>query len=242
METIIDFNFTWTDFILTSFLLLGLYFLLQFFRRFLKGPRVLGRYQDLLAQVVKVILLVYEPLASLILLATLFLINPVFFGLILSVLFLAGFVHFKNYIIGRIILLDSPLAVGKKLKSNSVKGIITRIGRLGLHLNMVNGLHFISYQKLQSDGFTLLSGEEIGGFYQLNISPINPEHKGNYKQKIIDRLITTPYLDRNHKLEFAFQNQEEKMQLKVLIREQHHLHDLIALISEWGYNCEISKK
>lgn len=243
MENIIDFNFTWTDFILTSVFLLGLYFLLQLAQRVLRGPKVLGKYQPILAQVLKAILLVYEPLALLILLGTLILINPAFFGLILGLLFLAGFSHFRNYIVGRIILLDTPLAVGERLKSNSVKGIIKKIGRLGLHLNTVNGLHFIAYQNIQSNGFTLLSGEEIGGFYHLKITPVNPEISQNYRQQIIDRLVTAPYLDRNHKLESSFYNQEEKeLDLKVLIREEHHLHDLMALISEWGYICKISKK
>ena len=88
----------------------------------------------------------------------------------------------------------------------------------------------------------MMSGEEIGGFHQLLISPNEPDKKVNYSKRLTDLLASAPYLDRNHKTELKPLGQDtHKFSAKVLVKEDSHLRDLIMLIEESGYSCIIGK-
>ncbi|MEO0776464.1 MAG: hypothetical protein AAF146_07860, partial [Bacteroidota bacterium] len=115
--------------------------------------------------------------------------------------------------------------------------------RLGLHLRSNKGKHFINYSQLFAEGYLLLSGEEIGGFYQINIQPREPEAKVDYARRLADLLTSTPYLDWNHTPEFrSLTEGTYSYQVRISVREEGHLRDLITLIEEeWGCACKISK-
>jgi len=88
-----------------------------------------------------------------------------------------------------------------------------------------------------TDGYMLLSGEEVGGFYQLNIQPNEPDEKIDYSTQLLDLLTTTPYLDWNHRPQLLPSKDTSKtIKARVVVKEESHLHDLITLIQEWGYS------
>lgn len=236
--------FSWGDFFTLALTLLLLYFLLNFAQRMLPKIGITERVGLPLQKGIDYLLLLYEPLVLLVLSSAFILLNPLFHGLLLSLLLLAGFNHFKNYISGRIVQFDRSISVGQQLRIKEVQGMIAEKGRLGLRLRSNKGLHFVAYSKLIGDGYLLLSGEEIGGFYLLGLSPREEEkEKVDHAKRLADLLATTPYLDWLHTPELRRSNDSNyPYQIRVSVREENHLRDLMVLIEqEWNYACKISK-
>lgn len=234
------FQFTWANFWLAALSLSVLYIVLQFMARIIGEMNFLGKSQTIVSNIIRHILLIYEPMVLLLLASIFVLINPIFHGLIMGLLLLIGFRQLKDYANGRVIQFDNTIAVGKRLSSQNLTGMISKMTRLGLYLKTSKGLQFISYSNLYSNGFQLLSGSEIGGFYQLHIAPMTSNEKTNYQIYLTDLLATAPYLDRNHQTEILPSAEHTNhFKAKISVKEEPHLYDLIALIEEWGFNCRI---
>ncbi|MEL6865219.1 MAG: hypothetical protein AAFP19_12405 [Bacteroidota bacterium] len=246
MESEMIIYMTWWRFLTSALLLLLGYFLLQVAYRGLGRLSFLERFQPLLRERLRQVLLLYELIALLVLLSIFILINPIFHGL-LTILFLllvlvGGFKPLKSYFAGKIVQLNGTIDKGIQLKVNNLQGIIVALGRFGIQLKTSKGLHILSYDQLLIDGYMLLSGEEIGGFYQLKISPSEGNERKDHGTYLTDLLATTPYLDWSHKPEISIGQTPEQVIATVLVKEESHLYDLIALLDEWGYVCKLSKK
>ncbi len=228
---------SWTSLVAIALGLLGLYFVLLFAVTLLKRFRPFGRWQDRLRSGLHYLLLVYEPLAIVILCSIFVLINPVVHGLILLLLMISGFDFIKNYMNGRLVHADKNLTEGTSIRTNGEEGIITSMDRLGLHLQSRNGRHYISYAKLMANGYTLVSGDEIGGLFHLKLSPAESAAGQSHLVKLMDRLSMTPYIDWNHKPELQLIEKSDGPYLdaRLLLKDDSHLQDLIALLKEWGY-------
>lgn len=232
----------WGDLLLLAFTLLLVYVLLQFGFRLLQRVDILGRWQPAIKRLAHTLLLVFEPLAVLLLAGHFILIDPWLHGLILGLLLVGGFAHIRNYLSGRIVQFDPAVAVGRSLSTPQFQGIITATERLGVRLQSSQGVHFVDYTNMLSQGYTLLAGDEIGGFYQLEIraeSEINAE--GGW-HLLTDQLATVPYFNWWHKPEWTTDHADPKqLNARIAIHDEKHLHDFIALLNEWGYTCKIAK-
>ena len=213
-----------------------LYFLLTFARQILKNNNYLGELRLPLLKLIERTLLFYEPLVLLILVSIFVLIRPPLHGLWVVLLIIGGFSHIKNYISGRILQLEQGIAVGNQIKFGGQKGVISKIGRLGLQLKSGKGTHHLNYSKLMSEGFTQSSGEEVGGLHKLKISPKEGINK-NPLVHLKDLMTTTPYLDWNYQPSFT-PTEDNGYQVRVMVREEGHLEDLVRLVEEWGYDCQ----
>ncbi len=235
--------FTWGDFLFISLCLIASYFLLQFIQKLLENFKLFGRFQNRVRRTLHSISLIYELLVLLVLGGVFLLINPPFHGGILAVLLIGGFTHLRNYISGRIIQFDTSMTRGARLQTAGKQGIISSLDRLGLKLRMNKGLHFINYSQLMEEGYTLQSGEEVGGFYELKINAPFVEDRKDYSLALMDLLQTAPYIDGTYKPEIIVQNEHpNQMTARLLVKEENHLKDLLQLIEEWGYSCKIAKK
>ena len=232
-------QFSLGDFIVVTLALLVFYFLLRSANRLLSSGTFKKSWQTKVQQVVHYLLLVYEPLAIIVLVSAFILLNPLFDGLLIGLLLIAGFTHVRNYTSGWLILADSNMAIGKKLKTGSLQGIISKLGRLGLHLQTSEGIHYISYSKLQGQGYAMIAGEEIGGFYYLKITPQDDQKAGNHALRIMELLTSAPYVDRNHKPELLPNKENSCLEARVLLKEETHLYELMGLIEEWGYKAAV---
>ncbi|MFK7907967.1 MAG: hypothetical protein AB8B69_22740 [Chitinophagales bacterium] len=243
MDTNLYTQFSWANFLTIAVVLFALYFLLQFIYQILERFNILGNFQKHLKKWIYHLLLVYEPLVLLILGSVFILVYPLFHGLLIGLLLLVGFPHVKNYMSGRIVQFDNAIDLGKQINTQGLKGMISSVGRSGLKLSTNKGLSFVSYSQLLTNGYLLESGEEIGGWYNLKISPAEPKEKVDYRLQLMDLLATTPYLDWTHKPTLLTSNNTpHQIDARVLIKEENHLYDLMTLMEEWGYTCRIAKK
>lgn len=240
MEYLLQSHFTWWNFFLVALALLAFYFILQFAKQVLTNTQFGGDLRLPLLNGVERILVFYEPLVILLLLSAFVLVNPPFHGMLAALVVIGSFTHIKNYISGRIMQMDKNITVGNRINVDKQKGVISDMGRLGLKLKTDKGTQYINYSKLMSDGFMLQSGEEIGGYYQLKISPKEPKDKVNYQLRLMDMFATTPYLDWNYQPTLTQTNDEKRsLNAKIMVREKEHLPDLVKLIEERGYTCSV---
>ena len=240
METIINNSFNWGDFLTATLVLVIVWFLLNFLGNIFDRAPFLGKYQTTVSRSIKYLVLLFEPLAVAVLVSIFILINPLFHGLVFGWIFLTGFYQIQNYFNGLVVRIDNSIAFGKKLSSNNLTGIISKMDRSGIQLKTDQGLHFVSYSNLVKEGYMLVSGEEIGGLYNLKITPFTKEDKTNQVAKLKNLIITAPYIDWNHKPEFNVSEEGgEQVTARILLKDESHLNQLIALINEWGYTCSI---
>lgn len=242
MENLLSIQFSWTYLFTMGLFLLALFFALKFIDRLLDKASFLGRWQLPAIRAVRYLLLVYEPLALILVGGIFVLINPVFHGLLLTLLFLSAFTHLRNYVAGRVIQMDHHIDRGSRLRAGDIEGVVLEMGRLGMQIQTKEGLFHLTYARLLTSGYTLISGDEIGGFYQLRISPKEADNKGRHQQQLQQLLVTAPYLDWNHKPEVTVLDDDaQQLEARVLVREENHLYDLMALIREWGYTCVLGE-
>ena len=239
MEDFLSHQFRWLDLLLTALGLLGCHVVLRGAERLLALATTQRKLANQARKLVHDLLTLFEPLGFILLCSVFIFINPPFHGLLLALLILAGFSHVKNYMSGRFIHLDRAFEAGIKLKTNQIQGVISRLGKFGLHLQTTDGPHHIPYSKLLYDGYTLVSGKESGGFCHLKIR-LDPAQPGNKASaELMEILATTPFLDLNYKPELLPVNEEANfIEAKVLLREDGHLFDLRRLLKELGYHCQ----
>jgi len=82
--------------------------------------------------------------------------------------------------------------------------------------------------------------EAEGGYFNLQIRVEKIPAKLDPLEHFQDLLIATPYLDPQFRPEVnkAIPGNSE-FQIKLLLQEESHLRELIDLIREWGYACEV---
>lgn len=231
-------QFTWWDLILETILFIGSYFLLRFLKKRLSQPSATSTIAERIRQIVEVILLIYEPLVVLIIVSTFVLINPYLHGVIVGGLAILAFPYLRHYLSGILIRLGSQIALGKRVKTSDIQGVISKIGRAGLYIQVPDGRHFANYTDVYRNGFTL-TDQEIGGFYALQVrSPIEKDKQ--VEKELLDLMASLPYLDWNHrpKIRISPANNRE-LQVQVSVKEERHLHELIEALEERDYQCLI---
>lgn len=238
-------QYSWTNLLEIAVLLVIFWFVLLFLKNIFIRTRWFGKSQDSVQRGMDILLLLFEPLAILLLLGVFVFINPWLYGLIVSLVLVGGFNHFRNYLSGRIVRFDKKIEEGKSIKTEKVQGIIDSRERLGLRIKTGKGIQFVGYSNLLKNGYMLLADKEIGGFYHLRITPEESNQTNNHLQYLFDLLVTTPFIDRSFKPEFLETEDKDKAEvisMQVSVREKTHLSELTNLIKERGYLCKILKK
>ena len=241
MDLLLLRHYSWLDLLLAAVLLYAGYLLLLFLRgRLERSKRATGARATIYG-IVAPFLLLYEPITVL-LLATMFIfINPLLHGTLLLLVVALGFTRLRDYFSGRIVLFNPLVAKGKRLKVDRFNGVVNRISRVGLYLQTGEGLHFVNYTTLLTQGYSVVTGKDIGGFYQLRIHPT--EQRDDGLQELADRFLTTPYLDRTFRPELSYASDAEaRIRARVSVREEQHLNELLDLLTEWGFPATIAKR
>lgn len=229
-----------STFLLWFAFLVGLYFFLLLLSGLVGRAPFLGSWQQHIGRLIQFVLDVYEPIALIVLAVVFVLFNPWVNGGIVAALVLLGYQPLKNYVSGRIFILTNEIRIGQRIEVKNHTGIIQKIERLGLILQSQEGMRFVNYSSLLSEGFVLLKGEKVGGLHQLQLRPLE-ENQKNHQQFISNRLFSCPYVDWSFRPEISLvEEAAQQYDLRVLVREEQHLGHLLRLVKEWGYECVLN--
>ena len=235
--------FSWLNFLGATIILLLAYLLMRLVHELLSRQMKKNEWLIGLKKGLYSLLKVYEIIVFLILGSVFIFINPILHGSILLAIVLFSFSHIKNYVSGKLASLDDNLSVGKRLDIGAAKGVIVKMGQLGIQLRTSTGIRFVSYTQLFSEGYNLVAVEEIGGFYQFELLPEDKNSSSNHIQRLMDAFLMTPYIDPSRQPELIFtDNTTNTMEARILIREDSNLDDFIQLINELGYQCNVKEE
>ncbi len=230
-------DITWGRWIMISLFALLVYWLIRLLKHWLEKASLLGGWNYRIYRLVLKIYILSEPLCALVIIGGFVLINPIVHGIIALVILLLGYSVIKSYFSGKVLQMSYEFFEGQKIKVKENEGIIQEIGRTSLVLQTKLGAEHISYVQLFENGFTQLEGAKVGGLQAIYID--GGAQEGVTIQSIKDKLWESPYLDWSFTPEIALTNKENQFEVKVLLREKHHLEDLKNLITEWGYMCRL---
>ena len=238
----VHYDYTWGGLFGNALRLAVVYLLLVLAQRLLSRRSTVQPWQDTIERLLKYALLLFEPVAALLLSSYFILLQPFYHGLIFALALLAGLQHFRNYWCGRILLFDPSLRIGTRLSFRQKSGLITYIGRLGIRLQTSKGLLFLNYGDLLQDGYTLLTGEESGSFFRLKIKT-DPEAGDTPNQAQLEQLLQViPYLNWQHptQLELSHGTVGEWV-VNLALHDEQHLSDLIERLAEQHFLASITK-
>ena len=235
-------QYSWRTFFALSLLLLAVYLLLRLVHRILKRIRFLGRFQDPVLLFVDKLYRLYLPIILVYLVTIFILVKPKLHGLLALLALILGYRHLKSYFSGVLLRFQQKLIKGRNIDTGSLHGVISDLGMFGLEINTSMGVHFQPYDELIRNGYTIARGDQIGRLLQLSLMPLQDinEPKFNHQKKLFHLFAASPFLDKQHRPEISQPNTNEaEIKVEVLLKEERHLTDLIQVISEWGYACDV---
>lgn len=242
LKDFLTIHYNWGDLIFWTILLTLLYGGLLFLRKIINNISFVGRLRSMVRKFLDAFLILFEPIGLLVLVSIFIMIKPAFHGLMIGILGILGFEHIRNYFHGRLMMSNQALRIGRLIKIRNEEGIITELGRLGIEVRSDDGVHYLPYHALVKNGYVLSSGDKIGGYYHLMIEPMTQSANINHFMELSDILTSSPYVDGDHKPEINRSiGSDHKMQAKILVKEEGHVHDLIAVLEENGYQSAITK-
>lgn len=189
----------------------------------------------ILNQVLDNFLLIYEPLALLLLLSVLIAVKPIIVLPIVIILLVISHKHWRNYISRSVVLINNRVKSQVHLISGDIEGKVIGLRRLGIDVQTQKGIHNISYQSLLDNGYTISEGERISRLYVLDM--VVPENtQSNPSSFLMDKLASTPYIDWKTTPQIEVRGiDNDKVSLEVVLRDKSHLDEVVSLLREWHY-------
>ena len=236
-ELLHSWGFFWL--VVLTGLLLGL--LLRFVRqqvlqRLSLPVRTRRRWDNRLRQA----LLIYELFFGVVVGSLFVTINYPWHGLMVLSLIVLTFPLLRNYITGQFLQFDRDFEVGKRIIIQETKGVVNHINRLGIYVNTNNGMQYFNFKQLQEQGYSLVTDSQMKEYCDLNITIPEDHQKANIGQQLIYRLMGSPYLDNGYRPILISNQDNAVFRIRVLIRKGNHRKELLALIQDWGYQCQFS--
>lgn len=233
-------HFSWLFFLGTLVFLLLFYGLLLFLQRQIHQLPIAPKFKDRLSNTLRSFLLLYDLIFVVIAASVFILLNPIWHGLVILFLVSITFPLMRNYMIGRFLCFDPEFQQGKRITVGKDTGVINKMNRLGIYMITNNGMKYINYMILQERGFSLLTDSLMQEYCDLNISAREEDRSNLSAEMLLYKLMGVPYLDSEYRPTLIANNADIEFQIRVLIRKGNHRQELISLIKDWGYDCQLS--
>lgn len=233
MEENLTYNFTWEQFAQLIVALLAIYWFFKLIKKGLESIHIFSEFRNVALIILHKFLTIFQPLAFIISLSVFVFINPVLHGVIMGLVLIFSFLHLKNYLSGRIVLLDGSIVPGKQITYNSTRGSITRCGHLGIQVMTKTGITHISYSNLLTKGYTITPTEPASAPCKLQV---RADGEKQPSENLKDLLNQSPYIDTQYPLKI--EQSETHSTVNCHLFFQNNLSELIETLQEAGYNVQ----
>jgi len=234
-----DLSISWSRWFILILIIIGIFMLTGFIIKLVERNVRTGYFSRRTIQYLRKFRIFFEPLGIGIILMTFALINPLVHGSLILISLALAFIPLRNYFTGHLLLLNDTFSKGERIKVNGNEGVIDEVDRLGLTLQIKEGVRFINYTTLITDGFTKVAGERLEGINFLQIVPPE-EMKDKSMRRLRDKLFACPYIDWFYPPEIQIvdqPNQQIAYKARLRVRQDQHLKHLVKLLEDWGYQC-----
>lgn len=172
------------------------------------------------------LLLLFKPIAVLLLLLDFITINPISHTILLAVVGVLGHKHIHNYINGIILKINPLIDVGALLETGKHQGEIKQLLPLGMLLRTETGERFLSYSEVETKGFAVKSYENSS---LRQILFLKTEVK---RDAILDLLFDNPILNYKDQPSLKATEKANEYKLQYSLENGASSEDLIAFLIE----------
>lgn len=181
-------------------------------------------------------LLIYEPLALLLLLSALIGVKPTMILPIVVILLIISHKLWRNYISRTVVMINKGIKSGVHIHSGGIDGKVIKFGKLGTEIQTQKGIHVMSYQSLLDNGYTISEGDTISRLYTI-LFRNDIEGNKDPETRLLDQLANTPYIDWSSAPEIEVSGiDKDNITLRVVLRDKSHLDEIVFLLREWKYS------
>ncbi len=252
MENLVPISTSWWNLLLLALALAAVQVGIRFLQRLLDLSNTFRSVRGPVRSFLRIARVMFEPVATFLLAFVFVLINHLEHGALIVLAVVVSFPHLRNYVSGRLLMLENTLQEGDEIKFGSLTGKVRQLGRMGLKLRNPEGLIHINYKTLFTEGYTRLSSASSGEYVTLEIwhesepesrsesKPEGTHSANNDKQRIAIVLASAPYVDwhlRPHLEQIG--EKASNFRARVQLKKEAHLKDLIELLREKGFLSKI---
>lgn len=256
---------SWEQFAYIALNLLVVYTLLSLFQRRLDAGGLYLREADALVRsVLRVTLLILNPLILLILVGLFVGIWPLVHGAIALLVVAFAYQPLKEYIAGQIVRFDPGTIIGRHLIRSTQRGVINGFGLTGIYLQQEEGRTRIPYTQLLHEGYTVAIDPTVSAYYHLLITlrdedpedasasegerPERQLRRRRAEDNDIDtmtrtlrnRLVESPYVRRGFTIApHAGGDGGNVLDLDVGLHRGDHVRHLIRQLREAGFEASL---
>jgi len=227
---------TLSQFLIAILIIAIIYYTMSMLRRWTLSTFLSEDDQESVRLIINNFLLIYEPIAILVLTSYLIGINPAFIGAIVIILLIVSHQHWRNYISRTVILLGGKIDNHNHIHSEKVSGRITHIGKTNIHIQTEAGIHVMTYKSLLDNGYTISHGNRAGRIYNLQLVAKEENLNKEHEVYLQDQIAGSPYIDWSIEPEIeASSISVGHISVKLMLRDKAHLDEIVSLIDNWGY-------
>lgn len=231
---------TWSNFVTVAVVVGIVYAVLVALRRRLNRGLYLREADDTIRALLRIFLLVIDPVALMVLLAVFVAIWPFVHGMVAVLLLAFSWRHVHNYIAGRVLRFDRSVQVGRRLVSRNHSGVIETFGLTALYLHRDDGRRRASYATLLNEGYTVAGDPSRGGFYRLQVLLSDTQSSS---EQLCYTLLDNPYVAPGFQLEaHAADEDEQLVEVSVGLHRAEHLTHLLEQLREAGYQASVQAR
>jgi len=216
----------WTNLFALGLMLIGIYVILKaahwlakrYLRQNKSGKRV--------TRVVKRLSLFYVPVAWGILIVAFITIDYIRHGLLIGVSFVLTFPYLKHYVSGLFLRANPMIQIGAVIQGNNLRGLINKIGSLGLVLGTSTGEHFIWHGEFEQSGFSVIPPKSTTRLQSIYLQ------SSLSKKQILDLLFDQPVLAFSKPIELRDTKKDQLFILQYTLEKGAKTEDLTSFLSE----------
>ncbi|MCH2045322.1 MAG: hypothetical protein MK212_14495 [Saprospiraceae bacterium] len=238
MERLLEPHFSWLFFSIFAFVVGLIYLSLRITYQKIQFSTLDRNLERILFMFLERTFIIYEPIAIILLASVWVLVDPVWHGILTLFLITITFPHIRNYITGRIIRLSNDIKLGKTVLLGKEQGAVSRLSSLGIYIMMDNGLRYFTYSQFAEQGYTILSGNDLGAYCTVVIELDGEKDAVQQKKWLFHMLMVVPYIDTSY-YPNLLESEENQVKVKLLLASSHYHQYLISLIEDWGYTCKL---
>lgn len=221
---------TWQNLVFLGFLLLVIYWVIKLLSYFIARLARKNVTNKIIVAYFNKTLLIFKPIAILLLLLNFISINFITHSLLLAIVAVFGYKHINNYINGIIIKINPLIGKGTLLEIGEYQGEIKQMLPFGMVVSTETGERFINYSEIESKGFAVKSNETSllrqTLFLQTELS----------KDDILDLLFENPILNNEEYPAVKATEKEKQYKLQYSLESGASSEDLMAFLNEKNIN------
>jgi hypothetical protein len=225
----------WNNLFALGLILLGIYAILvaghwlvkRYLRQNKSGKRI--------TRIMKRLALFYVPLAWGILIVSFVSIDYIRHGILISVGFILTFPYLKHYISGLFLRENPMIQIGAVVQGKKIKGLIHKIGSLGLVLGTSTGEHFIWHGEFEQSGFSVIPPKSTTRLQSIYLqSQLS-------KKQILDLLFDQPILAYSKPIDLKATKKDHQFILQYTLEKGAKTEDLISFLNENSVSSSLTE-